>query len=157
MDPAGFIDNRNIMPTTRQIELYSKLDRMFGRTVPFRAILRGRQFIALSPRDAFSVIGELQTALQGWRFERLSRSVGLPFSDEDWDRLRRLSRKEEKHARRVIPDDIRESWCVDERPPAVGGELRYLDIQDELKESLEVDQGLFRPHRRVFEGPALLV
>jgi hypothetical protein len=145
------------MPTTRQIELYTRLDRMFGQTEPFRTILRGRQFTALSPRDAFRVIGELQTALQGWRFERLSRSVGLPFSDEDWDRLRQISRREEKHARRVVPDDVRQSWCADGRPPAIGGDLRYLDIQDELKESLEVDRGLFRPLRRVFEGPSLIV
>lgn len=132
------------MPTCNQSELHRKLDAMFGRTPDWRALHAGRDFSRMNASEGYVFLASLFTALKPWRFRRLPRAVGLPRTQEDRDANRRRARKEEAHARLVVPQDERETWQVDTRPPAFG-HLDYLETNPELKESLMLDHpALFR-------------
>lgn len=117
---------------------------MFSRTPDWRVLHVGRDFSRMNASEAYVFLADLFSALKRWRFRRLPRAVGLPRTQEDRDANRRRSRKEEAHARAVIPDDPRERWQVDTRPPAFG-QVDYLELNPELKEALAIDHpGLFR-------------
>ena len=117
---------------------------MFGRTPDWRELHAGRDFSRLNATDSYVFLSELFTALKRWRFRRLPRAVGLPRTQEDRDANRRRARKEEAHARLVVPHDERETWQVDTRPPAFGS-FDYLETNPDLKEDLSIDYpGLFR-------------
>ena len=132
-----------LMPTQAQCELYQKLAAMFSRTAEFRSIDEGRSFRSMTPREAYTHIDNLRRATQGLRYQRLPRSEGLPRSQEERREQYRRALREERLARRVVPDE--NEWVIDTRPSAMDSGRSYLEAQDELLESIEMDRGVFRP------------
>lgn len=132
------------MPTLHQSELHRRLGTMFGRTPDWRDLHAGRDFERMNATESYVFLASLFDVLRRWRFRRLPRAVGLPRTQEDRDANRRRARKEETHARAVVPGDPRETWQVDTRPPAFGN-VDYFELNPELKEALAIDHpGLFR-------------
>jgi hypothetical protein len=132
------------MPTQRQLEFYAALHARFGRTAEFRAVADGCDFSRLNSAEAYAFIANLIDATQRWRFIRLPRYAGLPRTAEERRRNLKRALREERHARLVCPDDVRETWSIDNRPSAMGTGRSYFEAQDELKEAVEMDQGFFR-------------
>lgn len=116
---------------------------MFSRTPDWRALHADRDFSRMNAEVAYTFLADLFTALKRWRFRRLPRAVGLPHTEEDRVANRRRSRREEAHARALVPADPHDAWQVDTRPPAFG-QVDYLELNPELKEALAIDYpGLF--------------
>lgn len=123
--------------TIQQRELHRKFASMFGRTPVWRALhADGTACESLSPERAYSHLSEVFTALQPWRFTRLSRSAGLPTTAEGRIASFRRALREERHARQVVPD--RDDGIPDPRPPAFG-QADYLELNPDLADDLEID------------------
>jgi len=137
------------MPTAEQLALYRKLERMFGHTAEWRRVTHTDDITCMDGRTAYTFLKAIMVAVDDLTFARLPRSAGLPQNDEERRELYRRAAEEERHARRacieVLEDEERETWSADTRPPAMGNERSYLEIQDELQESIEMDRGWFRP------------
>lgn len=118
---------------------------MFGRTAEYQAVAEGRDFSRMNPTQAYIFLADVMTATRRWKYKRLPRYAGLPRTAEEKRRNLKRALREERHARLVCPDDIRETWTIDNRPSAVGNGRSYFEAQDELKEAVEMDQGFFRP------------
>lgn len=130
------------MPTAKQLELYKRLDAMFGRTNEFRTVAAEHgDFLRANPSRAYVIIAELQTALQGWSYTKLPRYAGLPRTAEERRANLRRCLREERKARRDVPEEV--EWVIDNRPSAFG-DLDYFEQNPELKEALEMDRGFFR-------------
>jgi len=97
----------------------------------------------MTPREAYAHIDALRRATQGLRYERLPRSAGLPRTQNERQEQYRRALREERLARRVVPDE--NEWVIDTRPSAMDSGRSYVEIQDELLESIEMDRGVFRP------------
>lgn len=142
-------------PTPRQLELYRKYERMFGRTAEWRATASNVDFTSLDPRAAFERLGRLMDAVKHLTFVRLPRSAGLPQTQEERDALYKRAFLEERVARAACPDDERETWCADTRPPAMGTGRPYTEQNPWILEDLEADGYIHLPHN--YDEPKLLV
>ena len=141
MDPAGIFDssNHNAMATQRQLAAYRDIERKFGRTREFLATVGDTDIERLDPLSAYSFIGRLIESVRDWRYQRLPRSAGLPQDEDERCALYARARIEERIARIECPDDEREHWCADNRPPAMGTGRSYFEQNPELLEALEID------------------
>ena len=159
MDPAGFFDtNHNVMPpTARQLDVFRRYERMFGRTMQWRAVAKHEDIMRMDPRSAYAFLAHVIDAVKYLRFERLPRSVGLPQTPEERSALYERAFVEERVARIECPDDERESWCADTRPPALDTRP-YFEVNPWLMEDLEVDGSLrLPPTHNEHVNPRLLV
>ncbi len=134
-------------PTPRQLAIYRAVERKFGRTQEWRAIARLANIEMMDAHPAYVFLGSLLDAVKHLRYERLSRSAGLPENADERRALYERALIEEDVARRECPDDERETWCADTRPPALGTGRPYVEQNPELLEALELD-GYFGPARR---------
>lgn len=135
------------MPTPRQLAVYRAFERKFGCTTEWRAIAQHADIETMDAGRAFVFIGRLLDAVKHLRYERLPRSAGLPQNEDERRALYARALVEEDVARRECPDDEREEWCADTRPPALGTGRDYFEQNPELLEALEID-GYFGPARR---------
>lgn len=136
------------MPTAKQRSLHEKLAAMFGRTPDWRESHRGMDFSRLRPEDAYMFLGALFDRLDRWRYRRLPRYAGLPRTEEEKTILRFRARREEHHARLVVPDE--NDRPIDERPSAMASAIPYGERNPDLKEDLRIDYpGLFRDAPKV--------
>ena len=77
---------------------------MFGRNPEWRSLhVDTTACEALSPEKSYIHLSEILSALQGWRYEHLSRSTGLPETSEERQESARVARLEEEHAREAVP------------------------------------------------------
>ena len=137
------------MPTLRQRSVHERLSSMFGRTPVWRALHQGRDFTRMDPGEAYTFLSHLFDGLKRWHYRRLPRAVGLPRTEDERRVRREIARSEEAVARLAVPDDERDSWQIDRRPPAVGSAIPYWELNPDLEEALMLDrQGLFDRHSR---------
>lgn len=145
-------------PTQRQLDVFRKYERMFGRTTEWRTIAKNEDFTRMDSRTAYRFLSHLIDAVRYLTYTRLSRSAGLPRTPEERAALYERAFVEERVARHACPDDERESWCADTREPALGTGRPYLETNPWLMEDLEID-GFLRlpPTYNEHVNPRLLV
>lgn len=137
------------MPTIRQRSVHERLAAMFAKTPDWRLHHAGRNFDGMDAAESYVFLAHLFDRLKRWRYRRLPRAVGLPRTEEERLLRREAARREEAVARLAVPDDERETWQVDRRPPAVGSAIPYMELNRELEEALAIDHpGLFADRDR---------